>query len=736
MAAWNYSAVLLPQSNGSFSTLKPPDGYFSSSGFVETGIEDDGNGTVSYGHSSGTVSYWDPPTTIVLSVILSLLIVLSIGGNLLVISVVVRHRGMRTRTNMFLVNLAIADFLVGLIPMPISLITIIHGRWIFSNAICVINGFLNALCLMTSNQLLMYISVHKYFSITRPFSRFLTVRKILMMIAAAWLWAMLCSVLTVTGLQKVLYKNGTMHCGPAYPRDLKAYIHHVIIQVTDIFIPLGVMTFCYTKIFIEIRQHTKRMRANSTLEKDTILAQQKKVTITLFIVLACFICCWLPYHVYASYVSYRKNEHGYPPIINALAYTFGYLNSACNPIIYALRSPSFREGYMEILCRKAAVVVSDDTINPSSPSFKTRFSAFIGSVRGSVRGSIVRSRLGSEVSVTGLESRHNSTSSLTRVYGSREKKASITQLMKQAPKNSKGNSIIKKDGSVVVMKDGKIVCVRQEAYKNARPNGTRLQGILEKGNQSGHVNVSCNPMEAVLSGTQPVKQNGHQVARKTDSGFQEDHCSSQESDFAESQEATGLPRLLETQKSHDNETVSSKNSIEPVWDSEHSLSEALGDGLNGHSESCQSSDFGPSDPNLTNIVISVDPVKDEWPVTTLVTSRSTDHLNSPKPYLESKRPIRLSKSDHCLDRDHSDSKTRFVFKRQQESSSKPKNGDRLRLPSVEHLDLRRCRLRSNSDTPPRKKCSPNVKRRSWFAFKTKSASSKKSRSRDNVDDPV
>lgn len=322
MAAWNYSAVLPYRSNGSFSTLKPPDGYFSSSGFVETGIEDDGNGTVSYGHSSGTVSYWDPPTTIVLSVILSLLIVLSIGGNLLVISVVVRHRGMRTRTNMFLVNLAMADFLVGLIPMPISLITIIHGKWIFSNAICVINGFLNALCLMTSNQLLMYISIHKYFSITRPFSRFLTVRKILMMIAAAWLWAMLCSVLTVTGLQKVLYKNGTMHCGPAYPRDLKAYIHHVIIQVTDIFIPLGVMTFCYTKIFIEIRQHTKRMRANSTLEKDTILAQQKKVTITLFIVLACFICCWLPYHVYASYVSYRKNEHGYPPIINALVRDF------------------------------------------------------------------------------------------------------------------------------------------------------------------------------------------------------------------------------------------------------------------------------------------------------------------------------------------------------------------------------------------------------------------------------
>lgn len=33
-------------------------------------------------------------------------------------------------------------------------------------------------------------------------------------------------------------------------------------------------------------------------------------------------------------------------------YWCGYLNSACNPIIYAFRSPSFRQGYLEILCRK------------------------------------------------------------------------------------------------------------------------------------------------------------------------------------------------------------------------------------------------------------------------------------------------------------------------------------------------------------------------------------------------
>ena len=36
-----------------------------------------------------------------------------------------------------------------------------------------------------------------------------------------------------------------------------------------------------------------------------------------------------------------------------------YMNSGCNPIIYAWRSPSFREGYKEILCQKSGYIVSD-----------------------------------------------------------------------------------------------------------------------------------------------------------------------------------------------------------------------------------------------------------------------------------------------------------------------------------------------------------------------------------------
>jgi hypothetical protein len=57
-------------------------------------------------------------------------------GNLLVILVVVKNAHMRTITNIFIVNLAIGDFLVILICLPPTLITDVTGSWWFGETMC------------------------------------------------------------------------------------------------------------------------------------------------------------------------------------------------------------------------------------------------------------------------------------------------------------------------------------------------------------------------------------------------------------------------------------------------------------------------------------------------------------------------------------------------------------------------------------------------------------------------
>jgi len=86
--------------------------------------------------ASNSTVYWTVPWRIALTLSLTVIMCGAVVGNSLVIVVVLRNRGMRTRTNLFLCNLAIADFLCAVLDMPFSLITVASGRWIFDDTVC------------------------------------------------------------------------------------------------------------------------------------------------------------------------------------------------------------------------------------------------------------------------------------------------------------------------------------------------------------------------------------------------------------------------------------------------------------------------------------------------------------------------------------------------------------------------------------------------------------------------
>ncbi|KAG8190759.1 hypothetical protein JTE90_024885 [Oedothorax gibbosus] len=301
-------------------------------------------------NSTSKYHFYGPSVVVPLALSMVFIIIFAVGGNIMVVLTIVRHRGMKTRTNMFICNLAIADILVAVLDMPVSLITILEGNWVFGDALCKLNGFTMALFLICSIHTLMYISVHKYISITRPFSRAMTPRRIKMMIFASWMWAAFCATGPLIGWNENIYKKGASQCGPKNPQGIVAVSHSLLITTSNYIIPLAVMSFCYWRIFKEIHSHMKRIRETSNIDLENSVEQQKKVATTLFLVLACFLLCWTPFVLYSNAVVMVKDKSKVPLILNPLAYWCGYFNSACNPIIYAFRSPSFRKGYKEIMC--------------------------------------------------------------------------------------------------------------------------------------------------------------------------------------------------------------------------------------------------------------------------------------------------------------------------------------------------------------------------------------------------
>lgn len=116
-----------------------------------------------------------------------------------------------------------------------------------------------------------------------------------------------------------------------------------------------------------------RMRENTNIDMRNSIMQQKRISVTLFVVLICFLVCWSPYIIYSCYAAFVKDKAKVPKIANPLAYWCGYINSACNPIIYAFRSPSFRQGYYSIVCGKQQRQYhSTGSFSQRSPSFRKR----------------------------------------------------------------------------------------------------------------------------------------------------------------------------------------------------------------------------------------------------------------------------------------------------------------------------------------------------------------------------
>lgn len=121
----------------------------------------------------------------------------------------------------------------------------------------------------------------------------------------------------------LLFLQGASQCGPQIPRDFKARSHSLLITTSNFIVPLAVMSFCYYKIFREIHVHMDRIRKTSNIDLENSVQQQKKVATTLFLVLACFLLCWIPFVIYSNWAAFnRKIPSPIPLIMNPLVSIF------------------------------------------------------------------------------------------------------------------------------------------------------------------------------------------------------------------------------------------------------------------------------------------------------------------------------------------------------------------------------------------------------------------------------
>ena len=124
----------------------------------------------------------------------SVLFLVAAIGNLTVFITLFRNRRRRSRVNLFIMHLSVADMIVTFIMVPEEIAWHVTVAWIAGDAACRFFMFFRVFGFYLSSFILITISLDRYFAIAHPLSLSDADRRAKLMLFMAWLGSALASI--------------------------------------------------------------------------------------------------------------------------------------------------------------------------------------------------------------------------------------------------------------------------------------------------------------------------------------------------------------------------------------------------------------------------------------------------------------------------------------------------------------------------------------------------------------
>uniref|UniRef100_A0A4X2LK23 G-protein coupled receptors family 1 profile domain-containing protein n=1 Tax=Vombatus ursinus TaxID=29139 RepID=A0A4X2LK23_VOMUR len=293
------------------------------------------------------------------ALLISIVIIITVAGNILVILAVALEKKLQTATNFFLMSLAVADMLVGLLVMPVSVVTIFYEyTWPLPKQLCPMWISLDVLFSTASIMHLCAISLDRYIAIRNPIehSRFNSRTKALLKIAIVWTISMAVSLpIPIIGLrdESKVFVNGS--CSLNEPNFV------LIGSFVAFFIPLFIMviTYCLT---IQVLQgqssvfgpgERRRRRHREGYRKGTMqaIANERRASKVLGIVFFLFLLMWCPFfitNIMAVICTQSCRKSTLDELLSVFVWV-GYVCSGINPLVYTLFNKTYRRAFLKYL---------------------------------------------------------------------------------------------------------------------------------------------------------------------------------------------------------------------------------------------------------------------------------------------------------------------------------------------------------------------------------------------------
>uniref|UniRef100_A0A8C7YAH7 5-hydroxytryptamine receptor 4 n=1 Tax=Oryzias sinensis TaxID=183150 RepID=A0A8C7YAH7_9TELE len=338
---------------------------------------------------------------VVLSIVLSIIIVMTVFGNLLVMVALCTDRHLRKKkTNYFIVSLAFADLLVALVVMPFAAIELTTGQWHYGELFCLVRTSLDVLLTTASILHLCCIALDRYYAICcQPlvYRHKMTPVRVAAMLSGCWLIPMFISFLPIMqswneiGIEDIIKERISQTGGFNNTSCifLVNWPYALVCSAVAFYVPLVLMVLAYQRIYVTAMTHVRQIetlqRAGSapTTGTDPVVTVrtstssdpldhyrvrsttgssssesasvgnsrmriETKAAKTLAVIMGCFCLCWAPFfitNVVDPFINYSV-----PGQLWTAWLWLGYINSGLNPFLYAFLNRAFRRAFLVILC--------------------------------------------------------------------------------------------------------------------------------------------------------------------------------------------------------------------------------------------------------------------------------------------------------------------------------------------------------------------------------------------------
>ncbi|XP_037108549.1 5-hydroxytryptamine receptor 4-like [Syngnathus acus] len=290
-------------------------------------------------------------------------IICTVVGNFLVVLSISYFKKLQSPTNSFVMSLAVADCLVGLVVMPYSMIRTIEGCWYFGALFCQLHSSLDVMLCTASIFHLSCIAFDRYYAVCNPlvYSLKMSQGRVTFLIVICWAVPMLISFgpimlgLHIAGVDVVL------------PQDVCVFlvnrIYAVMASLIAFYLPMAIMLVAYWKIFKAAKRQAKQISAMESqmaagVGKDSskkkkhrnTMKRERKAAKTLGIIMGVFLIFWMPFftvNIVDPFIDYSTEV-----VIWDIFLWLGYINSSLNPFLYGFFNRSFRRAFLMFMgCR-------------------------------------------------------------------------------------------------------------------------------------------------------------------------------------------------------------------------------------------------------------------------------------------------------------------------------------------------------------------------------------------------